>query len=207
MKTFITYISRQKGEGLLGGIYRADSNDRLQMNTAVHFPMVTMLHGYVEQDEEVRVLILYGEDNMEYESNRKVLEADIQALQKEKPFRYTLVPVAISEEETALEHLKAFTKLLELIEDGDELYVCCTYGSKPTPIVEMMAINTAYRLKKDVSIGCLIYGRVEHNKDPKKFYVYDITSLFYMIQIVSQLENNRISNPEDAIRAILEPGE
>ena len=178
MKKFITYISRQTKENLRESVYRAVGNDRLQADFPVHFPVVTMMHGYLTPGETAEVLLLYDGDNPAYEDNKATLEADLKRLQEKTQFQYHLTAIEISGEETAVEHLHTFTKLVHEICDDDELYVCCTYGAKPTPIVEMMAVSFAYKIRKNVAVECIVYGRMNHKTG--EACVYDITPLFFM---------------------------
>jgi hypothetical protein len=48
--------------------------------------------------------------------------------------------------------IELFHKLLPVFEDGDTLYSCLTCGNKPMPIAELMTIEYACRVLKDVSI-------------------------------------------------------
>ena len=110
----------------------------------------------------------------------------------------------VSREEHARDHLTTFSDLINFIEDGDELYTCCTYGTKPIPIIEMMALNFAYQAKDDVSIKSIVYGKV--NRDQGKVVnaeIYDITGLFFMTQIVNRLAGTRAEHPAEIIRDIL----
>ena len=204
MKKFITFLSRRRGDELLAGIYRSVTNPKVQTDFAVHFPIAALMNGYAQQGEEITVVTLYPEGNEAYESSRQALEEDIRVVQARCGFTYNILPIAISEQELAYEHLQTYSRLLDAIEDGDELYVCCTFGTKPTPIIEMMAVNSAYKLKKDVAIGCVVYGKVEFYAEPKIFTIYDITSLFYMTQIANELADQGIGNPGQAIRRILQ---
>lgn len=201
MKKFVTYNPLQSGSNLKESVYSALGNDCLQMDYPVHFPVITMINGYVDKGEEIEVLLIGNRENDKYQSNLSVLREDLEKVKQKKPFEYKLTAVDISEEELAIEHLKTYTRLLSHIHEGDDLYVCVTFGSKPTPIVEMMALTTAYRIKKNVSIGCIAYGRMIH--ETKTSFVYDITPLFHMSQIVNELAEKRMENPEEIISNLL----
>lgn len=60
-------------------------------------------------------------------------------------------------------HIATFQKLIDRTEEGDDLYACLTFGSKPTPLVEVMAMQYAYRVHRDVTITCAVYGQMDHS--------------------------------------------
>jgi len=207
MKKFFTYISRQPKDKLLSGIYKPHGNDKLSMDSAIHYPVIALINGYVEKGEPVKIYAMYGIGNTEYKGNLEVLEDDIKAIKAHKDFDYEIVPVPVSEEETANEHLNTFVKITDLIEDDDEVYLCCTYGSKPMPVVEMMSLNFAYRVKDNVSIESIVYGKVNHTANPKTFDIYDITALFNMLQITDTLAEKKVKNPVGYVKHILDINE
>jgi hypothetical protein len=70
-----------------------------------------------------------------------------------------------------------------------------------------LALNYAYRLKHNVSIGCIVYGRFFHDDPNGNNGIYDTTALFYMDSIVNRLAESKAPHPEAAIRAMLGLGE
>lgn len=203
MKKFITYISRQKAGNLLSGCYIPHGNEKLRMGWPCHFPVVAMINGYTESGDHIQIYTMYGVGNTEYQDNLRVLEEDVRKIQKEKDFEYEIIPIPVSEEEVALEHLKTFVELTDVITDDDQIYLCITYGSKPTPIVEMMALNFTYQIRDNVSVECIVYGKVNHNAVPKTFDIYDITPLFNMSQITSELAKHKVSDPVGYVKEVL----
>lgn len=203
MKKFITYISRQKASNLLSGCYVPHGNEKLKMDWPCHFPVTAMIHGYAEEGDHIQVCTMYGVGNNEYRDNLQVLEEDIRKIQQEKKFTYEIVPIPVSEEEVAMEHLKTFVALTDVIYDDDQIFLCITYGSKPTPVVEMMALNFTYQIRDNVSVQCIVYGKVNHNSDPKTFDIYDITPLFHMSQITAELAKHRVSDPVGYVKEVL----
>lgn len=97
--------------------------------------------------------------------------------------------------------LSLFSDIIEKVTDNEEIFACITYGTKPTPIVINMALNYAYRIKKGVSIGCIVYGRYLHEGRPG--ILYDTTALFYMESVVNKVAEMKVRDPEKAIRAML----
>lgn len=98
--------------------------------------------------------------------------------------------------------LDTFGKITEKTDDGDILYVCMSYGSKAVPVIQMMAMNYAYKVRKNVSIGCVVYGSVDFNT--KEMCIYDITSLFYMNQIIDTIAEMKPADPASAVKMLLQ---
>ena len=204
MKKFITYISMQPERNLLKVNYEAVDNNQLKNELFVYFPISVVAETYAEKDEQIEILCIMEKENASIMHNRKLLETEIQEIAGRKGFQATFKDIIIAKEERVKSHLDTFGRLINLVDDGDELYVCCTYGTKPIPIIEMMAMNYAYRTKDNVSVKLMVYGKVERiGSEMKHAYLYDITSLFFMTQIVNKLADNRTAHPEKLISNIL----
>ena len=133
--------------------------------------------------------------------NRK----EVFALAKEKGFicnGVTDVPVDYAGDVGTM--IDIFRKLLDHLEDEDILYACFTYGVKPMPIAELMAIMYAYRVKRNVSIECIVYGEKDHSADPPVQKIFDITALAHLDELVRLLAENRVERPLGVIDAIIE---
>ena len=97
--------------------------------------------------------------------------------------------------------LDLFQKMIDCIDENDKIYMCVTFGSKPLSIVQMMAVNYAYRVFKNIRIGAIVYGKFDHNS--KKSVIFDETSLFYMDEIVRTLAQNGVKNPKEIIKMFI----
>lgn len=200
MKKFITYVPMQVGNNLLKGRYIANGNHRLRMEAEVIFPIECILNGYAEDGEAVELIALLEAGNADCRENLSRMVQAIEARTKPRHIDLLVKTVTISPEELAKNHLETFKNLISLFADGDELYACVTFGTKPTPIIQMMALNFAYKNLKNVTIGCIAYGKVNREQNqPVSFYIYDITALFFMNNIVDTLS---AINAEDAYRKI-----
>ena len=67
-----------------------------------------------------------------------------------------------------------------------------------------MAIQYAYRVLKNVSIGCLVYGELDHSAEGSPMRIFDITALVQLDEIVRVLAEQKITNPKGVIDRILE---
>lgn len=198
MKKFITTSPfQQKMECM---VYKAMENEKLQMEKETRFPVIALLNAYAQREEQVELLII----RHNYENsikNYELLCEEVKSLEKEKGFQCKLTVIEAEYSEQIEEHLKTFERLIEHIDDGDELYACMTYGTKAIPILQMMALNFAYRAKINTHIGCIAYGKVDFNA--KEAEIYDMTSLFYMDEIVRKVSDMKAKEPLKVIKQVL----
>lgn len=207
MKKFIMITPLQpiiNGNDLLKlSRYEAVGNDRLQFDRDTRFPLIPVINAYAEPGEEIRVIALTPDTKVAH-IHFGQLEEELAALQAEKGF------VCAGPEKIMLTYagdvntqIELFEKLMPVFEDGDTLYACLTYGNKPMPIAELMAIQYAYRLRKDVRIGCLVYGEVDHSAPGKPMRVFDITALAQLDELLRMLAEMKVSDPAAMLKQIL----
>lgn len=188
--------------------YEAIGNDLLIFEKDTRFPLMSVINAYAERGEEIRVITItpVTESSRIHEQQ---LRDELASLQVEKGFICSGVEVIdITYAGDVDTQLELFRKLLPYFEKGDTLYACLTYGNKPMPIAELMAIEYAYRVVDDVSIGCLVYGELDHSAgNPAPMRVFDITSLIRLDEIVRMLAEHRVAEPMNIINRILDFGE
>jgi hypothetical protein len=208
-KTFICAIPFQpKGEtpdkdGLKPVCYEARGNTKLTYGNT-RFPIIPVINGYAEKGAKIRVIaILTDGDNYRY-NYETYFVPEIAALSEKNGYVFDGIEVIASPDSEDIEtQILLFSGLIGKIRDNEELYACITYGTKPTPIVQFIALNYAYKLKKNTSIGCIAYGRFMHNDPNRNNGIYDQTALFYMDSILNKLADIKAPRPETAIRAML----
>ena len=95
--------------------------------------------------------------------------------------------------------------LIDCFADGDELFGCLTYGTKPLSEVVRMSIQYAYRVKKNASICCIVYGQIIRNSasEAKDSLVHDETALLRLDEIVRLLADQGVENPSGVLDALL----
>ena len=172
----------------------------LQYDVANSFPILSAINGYTEENEEIEIITIV----IDYENAKKNYETfkeQLKEIEDRKRLKCNLVTVDIEYADGMEVQLDTLDKLLDLMEDGDELYACVTYGSKVVSIVEFMTINYAYHIKKNVTCECIVYGQKDHNAD--KYKVFDVTSLFYLDAVVKQLSASKNPHASEIIKKML----
>ena len=207
MKKFITVVPFQV-KGQLGSyLYHAVGNSRLQMEEKTSFPILAAVNGYLQPGEVSRVIALTAgtEDG---QNNLEQLKGQLDELCTRRGLvvpEVVMLPLGHGDEVAT--HVDTFQKLIDQVDDDDELFACVTYGTKPLSQAVMMAVQYAYRVKKNTSISCIVYGSIDRsqNRNPEEWtgYVYDETALVQLDEIVRILAARKVHNPQEVIRQIL----
>lgn len=188
-----------KKDGLRSNIYQAVGNSRLAYGHNTRFPLIQVINGYAEEGEEIRVFAITPEtESARYHLNQ--FREEMADLQRRKGFScrgVEVIDVAYAGDVDT--QIEIFHKILPFIEDDDILYGCMTYGNKPMPIAEMMAIQYGYRVLQNVSIGCLVYGELDHSREDSPPTIFDITALIQLDEIVRVLADRKVKEPKTII--------
>ena len=185
---------------LCSSIYQAAGNRKLMYQHKTRFPLIPVINGYALEGEEIRVIAVTPDTKSAW-YHIEQLKEELAGLQERKKFVCRGVePVRVTDAGDVETQIEIFQKLLPFVEDGDILYGCLTYGNKPMPIAELMAIQYGYRTLRNVSIGCLVYGELDHSREEAPMTLFDITALIQLDEIVRVLAERKVRDP----RAILE---
>jgi len=207
-KTFICTIPFQEEGKLNPVLYPAHGNKRLEYGKLIQFPIIPVINGYAEKIDKIRIIAILTDGPNFMHNYEKYFKPTITEFVAEKGYDFEGIELINSEDSEDIEtHLKLFADIIAKINDNEELYACITFGTKPTPIVQQMALNYAYKLKSNISIGCMAYGRYTFNDTSGQNGIYDQTALFFMNSIVQRLADTKAKNPEKAIRAMLGLGD
>ncbi len=200
MKKFIFVSPHQPPERFSKGTYEAVNNEKLCYTTPTGFPIMNVINGYAEENEEIEIISVVSDyDNAKINYNTFVDE--VNALADRKNFKYNLKKISIPYSEDIDTQLEMFSRLIDCMADKDELFCDITYGTKVMSQILTMSLNYGYRIHENVTLGCIVYGAKDHNDNTMK--IYDITSLNYMDEIVRMMAENKVSNPAEKIKELL----
>lgn len=201
MKKFITTIPLQ--HKLSEVEYEVMGNKKLSLEGSTGFPIMYAINGYMEEGNDGCIIAIYQE-KMGAANNLIKFKEEIKELERKKNIHLNVKVISLDKKEDTDKHKKLFRSIIDLIDDGDEISACITYGTKPTSYVELMALNYAYRIKKNCDIDAVVYGSFNHDPDTNKqeAILYSIKSLFYMDEIVHQISKLDLKNPEEKLDMI-----
>ena len=173
------------------------------MEGKTSFPILAAVQGYVEPGEAFRLVAVMPETE-DGRRNLKALKAELAALCEEKGIvcksGVELVPAPADERVSS--HVGTFQRLIDYVDDEDELFACITYGTKPQSMAVLMSVQYAYRMMKNTSLGCVVYGQIDRSEG-EKAYIYDETALVQMDEIVRVLADRGVKNPRAVIDSLL----
>lgn len=207
MKKFFTAVPLQAITDDLGTLtYRAVGNTRLQMEDPVSFPILTVVNGYAQPEEDFR-LIAVSPDTDAARRNLQRLTDQLMALCARRRLSCPggVELVTTGGDERVSTHVETFQKLLDYVDNDDELFFCMTFGTKPLSQAMMLALQYAYRVKRNASISCIVYGEIDRT-GPKPWRtgnVYDMTALTQLDEIVHLLADRGVADPRAALASIL----
>lgn len=208
MKKFIAMIPLQPVKGLHKTKYAFADNSKLlyeyygeEEDSYISFPIIAALSGYVERDETVQIIAVVQEYHNAKENYIRFQE-EIKNFEKLRGCTCELVTIEANYSEYVDDHLSTLGNIISQIKNEDELYACVTFGSKASSMVEMLAINYAYRALENVKIGCIVYGHFDH--ETKISTIYDVTRLFFMDEIVRNVADLKLNDPLNYIKMVLE---
>lgn len=208
MKKFFTNVPLQVKGNLAKYTYKPIGNDKLGMAEPTSFPIIPAVNGYVEPNEEFCVIAVVSETE-DGRRNLAALQNEVNELCARRGIRCPkgVEAVAAPKDESVVSQVDTFQKLIEHVDDDDELFACITYGTKPLSKVLLMAVQYAYRLKKNTSISGIVYGQIDRSadSDPKTWeaFIYDETALVKLDEITRLLAEQGVENPKEVIDSIL----
>lgn len=200
MKKFISISPFQKPEYMENGIiYDPENNPDLKYSET-SFPIIPVLNAYAEHNDKIEIITVIADYDYAIH-NYNLLKKEIKKVSEKNEFEYTLKEVNIPYSDDIDSQLEMFGKLIEMTADEDTIYADITFGSKVMTQVLNMSINYGYRINQNVSLGCIVYGKLDHTTNSGK--LYDQTSMNYMDEIVRLLAENKVKNPVDKIKRML----
>lgn len=200
MKTFISFAPQQPKGRLNASVYEPQGNQCLAYGPT-RFPIIPVINGYAATGEEIRMIMVVPEyENCQY--NFELFRQEFEGLCREKELRCEGIDVVeVPYDDAVATHLQTFRKLIDRIRDGDDLHACITYGTKPSPMVELMALRYARQIKKNTFISCIVYGQFDHNSNTSK--IYDETALAQLDDIMQTLAVMGDSDPRKTLDQII----
>lgn len=200
MKKFFTVIPLQPEDKLKSYCYKATENKRLAMEEKTAFPIITVINGYLEPGETYQVIVVLTDIENVRRNYPRFLDELQQLCERKGLVQPEIKEVVVPLNDSVNAQIDLFQKLIEYTKDGDELFACITYGDKPISMAVRMAVQYAYRVMRNTTIDCIVYGQRDWNADTAT--VYDETGLVRLDEIVRLMADQKIVNPKGILRDI-----
>lgn len=201
MKKFLMVTSQLSEDLLAEYVYEPVDNPLLEYGRT-HFPIIPLVNASVEEGDAIEAIAITY-DIPDCHRNLALLNEEISAVCASKNAQCCMNSIEVPFDDSIKAILNVYQQLIKLVEDGDELYADITYGSKPMPIILTMALQYAYRTKRDVSIECVVYGQVSHFKETMDARIFDVTALVQLDEIVRLMADRNVSDPAGVIDQLI----
>ncbi|MDO5829192.1 MAG: hypothetical protein Q4Q25_03475 [Methanocorpusculum sp.] len=173
------------------------------------YPILNVMNAYLQGGDTAELLILTARDQVsgsradEYcEKNYELLSEQAAELAAEKGAQLKTKRIEISFSENVSTLLDNFLNFTNFFEVDETVYADISYGTKPALITLWMALNYAQKNVKGLEIEAFVYGlKVFVGRERKE--IYDLTRLFLMDQVVSELSALQVEDPADVIKNLL----
>lgn len=212
-KTFITVIAQQgklkNGTSLLNDVhYEAVGNSRLEYEKKIRFPITAAIHGYAEKGDKVRVIAIRDTEDENLMVNFKdFFVPEMEAIREEKGIaseNFRIETIDVKDFAAMNTDIELYEKLIDSLEDYEDLHICITYGIKSLPIILFAVASYASKVKKS-DINCIIYGNlIRKGGDISGSEVHDMTSLFYRNMLFMKLADLGDPDPLKKLRQFSE---
>lgn len=204
-KVFITVVAEQRTFNAYH--YISNSNDSIRYEGKTEYPIFNVIANNVADQAEVEIIAIKFEGVL-FDKNYQVLKRNIAEFEASHKIKIKLTTIERGIKETEVEHVELFKVLLEKISDNCDIFADITYGTKPTPIIIFAALNYSDKLKKNVEIKNIVYGKIvwgdkEKNENDAAF-IYDVKKLFYMNSIVDNIASAGEDNAEEAVNMLFD---
>lgn len=206
MKKFFTAVPLQQNGALERFRYQAIDNKRLQMERPTSFPILTAVHAFVRPEDAFQIIALVT-DSPVGRKNFEVLQAQVEEQCREDGLVCPeIIQIAFPEDQNVANLAEIFLRIIDQIQDGDELFGSMTFGTKPISMALTMALQFGYRVKANVTIDCVVYGEIVREDEKRENWfgrVYDQTGLLRLGETVQLLAKAGVRDPNGAIRSFL----
>lgn len=193
-KVFITTVPEQPAGKLKAYVYHADQID-IKTDTETEYPIFNVLENEHGKEHEL-TLIAIKQDGENFDYNYEILKTDVSEFEEKYNEKINLVLINRGKEETNDVYTDLFNKLAKAIPDNCNIFTDITYGTKPGYSIIFAAMTYARRLKFNVDIDKVVYGKIFWGEDRAK--IYDITQLFYINYLIEDIAKMNCKNPKAA---------
>lgn len=208
IKTFVTTIPMQTGQGLTKGVYEPQGNLLFTRdNMPVSFPIIPIMREFHREDKEfepIQIIVVCTEN----EACKTNLQKFAQELAEAGIRKYELRIIYHEENQSMNQQMKLLMNLVQEIPERSQIYADVTFGTKPMSMLLLCAMNMIESLK-ETEVAGIFYGEiVRETRDEKSFEkerrIYDMTSYKLILDVVSDIKNMNVEQPYEWLRSIIE---
>lgn len=179
-------------------VYEAVGKKIGYQNSTTSFPIIPLIKGYTESEEDLQVIPVLTASDSTSLSNAVSLTHELEAIDRDALITSINADLSKSVDGS----IELLTKLIPLLEDGDHLYVCLHFASTTVQFAIISALQYAYRALRNVSIECVCT-----QGESGKYQNVDITALVQAGELLQTLTERRAKDPARILSMTLALGE
>ena len=179
-------------------VYEAVGNEKIGYQNSTSFPIIPLIKGYTESEEDLQVIPVLTASDSTSLSNAVSLTHELEAIDRDALITSINADLSKSVDGS----IELLTKLIPLFEDGDQVCVCLHFGTPAMQFAIISALQYAYRALRNVSIECVCT-----QGESGKYQNVDITALVQAGELLQTLTERHHKDPAKILRMTLALGE
>ena len=200
-KIIFVDIPMRKNPGELN--YANTGNVKSDYDVPVVYAVVPFLLRKIKNGDSLKIVMLKtkkGAPDDYSDENADKLQVEIKQALKNYSVSVDYITIQTDFDESKENQEIRFRKMLDVLEQGAELYSDITFGPRIIPMVLMCVFNFAERFF-DCRIKGIIYGKALYDADNKAYggELFDVSPLYYLNGLTNSME---APSGKDAIKAI-----
>ena len=173
-------------------VYEAVGNEKIGYQNSTSFPIIPLIKGYTESEEDLQVIPVLTASDSTSLSNAVSLTHELEAIDRDALITSINADLSKSVDGS----IELLTKLIPLFEDGDQVCVCLHFGTPAMQFAIISALQYAYRALRNVSIECVCTQGES-----------GITALVHAGELLQTLTERHHKDPAKILRMTLALGE
>ena len=174
--------------------YNKRGNTNCAYKEKVFFPINAYLAETMQADDSIKIVLLATISKKSYAlKNIEIFKEEVATINAKIGVQLNYEVITTEFIESKQEHEKRISAMLSKIEKNAELYADITFGQKTLPMLLICVFHFAEKFY-NADVKKIIYGKVEFIKHdngiayPKNPELYDVTSLYYLNNLIGSME-------------------
>lgn len=200
-KIFFCSMPMLDADGLKQITYLKDGAKEI-VSRPTRFPSIVMLDWSILGNEDVKiVMVKTDDDNDRTQHNIKLFEEELAALSADLEIELKIdAVVTLPHEENREKQISLFKEIASHFEEGADVYMDVTYGTKITSIGMFSSLVYAEKVKK-CNVKSVIYGKYSHNGG-EIGSIYDVRSMYEIAMLINSVDHLPSTDIDSLISAL-----
>ena len=182
--------------------YQTTEQCRIEACGEVFFPSTMVMETMIEDksDEDYQVIsVSYGTDCAK--KNIDILRSEL----RERGFKDDVRSIFLPGDDAEMSR-KMLLELIDCIHQGDDIYVNIEFGKRPIILTMLYGMEIVDNGLDDVEIAGIFYGENRSHLKPKWYVMHNVSYLYYLGQMVRDLDIEGEEDLKKRISGILSLG-